>query len=131
MQIALNDYAEGSLARDQLCKIIATFLSIVARFDEFWDVATTSLASRTAEPLREHFGAGIRGVDRGVAQLLSASDLLVEFQEGGPDEVLGPLNEKLLDSFHLICQGCALLIHELELEELRQIKLGTTHDYSA
>ena len=131
MALAIQEYLEGQLPRQQFLSTCANFLKIAAKFEEAWGTTQCTLLSRLADPLKERYAGPLDEMDRGLKELNTVIDLIHQFQEGGGDELLSIIDEKLLDYFRLVCTGCAGIIHELELEELRQIKLGTMHDYSA
>ena len=131
MTLAIQEYLEGQLPRKQFLISCVTFARIAQTFEDAWGSGEASLSSRLAEPLQARYLGPLSEMDRGLKELQTVIDLLHQFQEGGEDSLLAHVEEKLLDYFRLVCAGSAGIIHELELEELRQIKLGTMHDYSA
>ena len=132
VQVAIDEYLEGNLTRDRLLNILERFEERVGDFEARWGVLMESLfKDRLAENLREAYQGAAVEVDRALVHLVEALTLLGEFQQEGPDELLIQGREELLDFFRLACGGCALAMHELELEQLRQVKVGTSADFSA
>jgi hypothetical protein len=132
LQVAMGEYLEGELSRDRLVQMMQRFEERVGDFEERWGGLMENLfKDRLSDALRETYHAATVEVDRALAHLAEALSLLHDFQEEGPDDLLLAAREELLNFFRLACGGCALAIHELELEQLRQIKLGGAADYSA
>lgn len=131
MQIAIREYLDQAIPREQFLMNCANFIAIVDAFEDAWSPTASTLSSRLADPLKEHFLAPLKEIDRGLANLFAVTELLRDFQEDGADSLLVTADEKLVDSFRLLCAGSAGVLHEVEMEELRQLKLGNTHDYSA
>lgn len=131
MQVAMDEYLEGQLTRERLLSIFQRFEERVSEFEARWGVLMESLfKDRLGEKLKDTYQGAAVEVDRALSHLVEALGLLQEFQHDGPDELLPQAREELLSFFRLACGGCALAMHELELEQLRQIKLGNAADYS-
>jgi len=131
LQVAIDEYLEGTLERDRLLQIIERFEERVGEFEQRWGgLMETLLKDRLAEGLRQNYEAATVEIDRSLASLVDALSLLQEFSEDGNEEALLPAREQLLAFFRLACGGCALVLHELELEQLRQIRVGNSADFS-
>jgi hypothetical protein len=129
--VAIDEYLEGSLERDRLLQIIQRFEERVAEFEQRWGgLMETLFKDRLHESLRANYETAAVEMDRSLASLVETLALLQEFSEEGNDEALGPAKENLLVFFRLACGASALVLHELELEQLRQIRVGHSADFS-
>lgn len=129
--MAIQEYLEGSLERDRLLTILQRFEERVGEFESRWGVLLESLLKdRLSDSMRQPYEAAVIEMDRSLVSLVEALELLQEFSEHGNDELLLPAQEQLLTFFRLACGGCALAMQELELEQLRQIRVGNSADFS-
>ncbi|MBS2036824.1 hypothetical protein JST97_17670 [bacterium] len=131
IQVAIDEYLEGQLRREALLPILQRFEDRVSEFETRWGgLMETLFKDRLAEGLRQHYQAATIEIDRAMVHLVEALSLLQEFQQEGPDELLAQAQQELLLFFRLACGGCALVMHELELEQGRAVKLGNAADFS-
>jgi hypothetical protein len=131
LQLSIQELLEGSLSPEEFLHNCHAFFDLVADFEKSWTTASSALLDRLAEPLKARYGQGIKEMDQGLGFLREAIAGLEAYEETGEKEGLALVDEKLLHFFSLVCRGCGWVIHELELDELRQIKLGAAADYSA
>jgi hypothetical protein len=131
LTIATQEYLDQQISREEFLLIVTAFEKIANSFIENWQIIEESLGSRLAANLKETYSGPVAELDQGLKELLAGLEMLQQFRAGGSDELLKLVDEKLLDYFKLVCTGSAGILHEVELEELRQINLGRTHDYSA
>jgi len=132
LQVALEQYAQGTLDRDSLIVVIQRFEERVSEFEANWGALMSVLfKDRLAGPLQERYRASMIEVDRALAHLSEALWNLQEFQQEGPDDLLLQAGCELMDFFRIACAGCALAMAELEQEELRKLDVGRAADFSA
>ncbi len=131
VQVAIEEYLEGNLTRDRLVNVLQRFEERIGEFETRWGLLLEStFQERLSAALQETYAAAMAEIDRSMTRLAEALGLFSEFQQDGPDELLIQGRDELLGFFHQACAGCALALHELDLEQLRQIKVGTSADFS-
>lgn len=131
VQVAIEEYLEGQLTRERLVNILQRFEERIAEFENRWGLLLESLfLDRLSPSLQDTYGAAMKEIDRSMARLTEALGLFSDFQQEGSDDLLIQGREELLAFFQLACGGCALALHELDLEQLRQIKVGNSADFS-
>lgn len=131
VQVAIEDYLSGTLERENLLEILSHFEGCVDEFEQRWGPLMEQLfKDRLGDSLKETYEPAAIEIDRALARLVEALSCFQDFAQDGSDDILVQGREELLSFFRLACGGCAILLHELELEQLRQVKLGNAADVS-
>lgn len=115
LQDCITRCLAGDMGPQEFWERFQRFSERFHEFEKRWTLLQgTPLEERLPPQLQERFRSGLLMLSRGYDYLAQAMEALEDALETGQPNDLEYSRELLGDYFRVTCQGCAVLMHELE-----------------
>jgi hypothetical protein len=132
LQDAVAHFLDGTLEKADFLEVYLGADELVKGFEAGWGpLGELHLLDRLAVPLRERYAEHVELLNEGMLHLDEAIHALNTFVSAGDAAVLAPVYELLGEGFRQVCSGCGGIMHELEMDQIRQVtSFGVAVDQS-